>query len=346
MGKARVARVPTNIWRCIISFPWSETKWQEELSAAVQDPKELLQLLNLDISAYQNYFADKSFKLRVPRSFVARMQKNNPSDPLFLQVWPSSKEGLSAADYSFDPLQEQDQNQLPGLLHKYSNRVLLITSGACAIHCRYCFRRHFDYAENNPGRKGWNKTFEYIEQHPSINEVILSGGDPLMMNDQTLAAFVQEIAKLTQIQRLRFHTRLPVVIPERITQGFLTALKTRLQTVIVFHFNHPNEIDETVKTALTLLQDAGITLLNQSVLLKGINDCSDVLSQLSESLFKTGVLPYYLHLLDKVQGSSHFAVSRQKAKNIFQELMAKLPGYLVPKLVEERAGERSKTLVM
>lgn len=273
------------------------------------------------------------------------MQKNNPSDPLFLQVWPSSKEGLSAADYSLDPLREEDKNQLPGLLHKYSNRVLLIASGACAIHCRYCFRRHFDYAENNPGRKGWSKIFEYIEQNPSVNEVILSGGDPLMMNDQTLTAFVQEITKLTQLKRLRFHTRLPVVIPERITQGFVNALKTRLQTVIVFHFNHPYEIDESVERAVNILQKEGICLLNQSVLLKGINDSSVVLSELSEKLFSIGILPYYLHLLDKVQGSAHFDVSRQKAKSIFQELMAVLPGYLMPKLVEERAGERSKTLV-
>lgn len=330
-----------------MNLSWSENQWQKTLAEAVSDPKELLALLNLDEHLlFESLLAAKEFKLRVPRGFIARMQKNDVHDPLLMQILPVGKELVSAVDYLADPLQEQSKNILPGLLHKYSNRVLLLVSGACAIHCRYCFRREFDYAENNPGRAGWTKVFDYIRNNPSINEVILSGGDPLMANDQYLSDLIHSLSEILPLKRLRIHTRFPIVLPERITAGLIKALQSRLKVIVVIHANHPNEIDDSVATAMKMLQDADITLLNQSVLLKGVNDSAMVLRDLSEKLFSMGVLPYYLHLLDKVKGTSHFAVTRQKAIRIMHELAAILPGYLVPKLVEERPEERSKTLVV
>lgn len=329
-----------------LSFPWSETEWQKSLSEAVVDLEELLTLLNLKGLLPFAPLVEPSFQLRVPRGFIARMRKADPYDPLLMQVLPLKKELFSPKSYSEDPLQERDKNYLPGLLHKYANRVLVVFSSACAINCRYCFRRHFSYADNNSGRKGWADIFAYIQKHAQINEIILSGGDPLTVNNHYLAAFIQEAEKLTQIKRLRIHTRLPIVLPERITQGFINALNTRLKTIVVIHANHPHEIDETVETAIRALQCAGIVLFNQSVLLKNINDSCEVLKHLSEKLFSIGVLPYYLHLLDKVKGVSHFAVSRQRAKHIMQELATTLPGYLVPKLVEEKAGAHSKVFVI
>jgi len=326
--------------------PWSEHQWQKSLSVAVSDPKELLALLNLDPNLLvESLCAAEEFKLRVPRGFIARMRKNDINDPLLMQVLPIGKELFSPVDYLADPLEEQTKNILPGLLHKYANRVLLITSGACAVHCRYCFRRQFDYSSNNPGRNGLVEVFDYIRSNPSVNEVILSGGDPLMVNDNYLSTLLGNIADICQIKRIRIHTRLPVVLPERITRGLIKALQTRLKVVVVIHANHPNEIDDSVATAMRTLQDSDITLFNQSVLLKGINDSATVLCDLSERLFSIGVLPYYLHLLDKIKGAAHFAVSKNKAKRIIQTLAATLPGYLVPKLVEERPGESAKTLV-
>ena len=329
-----------------ISLPWTENQWQISLSEAVSDPKELVELLNLDpnlLSAYSA--AAKNFKLRVPRNFINRMRKNDLHDPLLMQVLPIQKELSSPPDYLMDPLQEKAKNILPGLLHKYASRVLLIVGGACAIHCRYCFRREFDYATNNPGRKGWDEAIDYIHNQPLVDEVILSGGDPLMAPDHYLAELIKRIANIPQIKRLRIHTRLPIVLPERITIGLLDALKSRLQCIVVIHTNHPNEIDRDVLLAMEAMKTVGITLLNQSVLLKGVNDSSVVLKELSEKLFSIGVLPYYLHLLDKVKGVAHFAVSRKKAIHIMRELSENLAGYLVPKLMEERPGAASKTLV-
>lgn len=327
-------------------LPWTENQWQTSLSEAVSDPKELLALLNLDPHLLcADSAAAKTFKLRVPRQFINRMRKNDLYDPLLMQVLPIQKELHSPPDYLADPLHEEAKNMLPGLLHKYSTRVLLVVSGACAIHCRYCFRREFDYAANNPGRKGWTQAMDYIRTQPLVDEVILSGGDPLMVTDHYLSDLIKGIANIPQIKRLRIHTRLPIVLPERITTSLLQALESRLKCILVIHTNHPNEIDDAVMVAMEALKNTGITLLNQSVLLKGVNDSAVVLRELSEKLFSAGVLPYYLHLLDKVKGASHFAVSRRKAVHIMRELSAALAGYLVPKLVEERAGEASKTLV-
>lgn len=330
-----------------MNLPWSENQWQKSLLQAVSDPKELLTLLNLDTRLLsESLEAAKEFKLRVPRGFIARMHKNDVHDPLLMQVLPMGKELISPDDYLADPLHEQAKNVLPGLLHKYSNRVLLLVSGACAIHCRYCFRREFDYASNNPGRKGLTEILNYIRNNPLINEVILSGGDPLMANDHYLSTLLKNMADILHVKRVRIHTRLPVVLPERITAGLIAALQTRLKTIVVIHANHPNELDDSVATAMRTLQNSGVTLLNQSVLLKGVNDCAMILRDLSEKLFSIGVLPYYLHLLDKVKGAAHFAISRNKAKIIMRELTATLPGYLVPRLVEEQPGEQAKTLIL
>jgi EF-P beta-lysylation protein EpmB len=329
-----------------ISLPWSESQWQKDLSEAIKDPKELLRLLELDLDLDSDTIAAaKEFQLRTPRGFVARMRKQDINDPLLKQVLPLKQERLTVAGYSADPLGETTVNHLPGLLHKYTNRVLLTVSGACAINCRYCFRRHFDYAKNNPGKMGWQPVWDYIANKAEINEFIFSGADPFVLNDSYLLQLIEKITPIPHVKRLRIHTRLPIVLPERITHGLLNALKTRLQTIIVVHANHPNELDANVAAAMNALSKAGAVLFNQAVLLKDINDSALILRDLSEKLFAMGVLPYYLHLLDKVKGAAHFAVSKKRAKLIMRELMGYLPGYLAPRLVEEKAGAISKVLV-
>lgn len=321
--------------------------WQHALSDLITDPKELLLLLDLPLTLLDEVDQTaKAFPLKVPRSFVARMQKGNPHDPLLKQVLPLGVELHPIPGYRLDPLQETICNPLPGLLHKYHGRVLVTLTHACAIHCRYCFRRHFAYEKNNPGRQGWKKIVDYIRHHPDISEIILSGGDPLSVHDALLKSFTDELLSLSQIKRLRIHTRLVVVLPERVTEDLVKWLsQLPLPVVIVIHTNHPNEINCEVIQALQHLRQAHITLLNQSVLLKGINDEAHILVKLCETLFASGVLPYYLHTLDKVQGSAHFDVSLDKARQLHAELCNRLPGYLVPKLVCEEAGKLAKTLL-
>lgn len=269
-------------------------------------------------------------------SYLRRIQPGNLHDPLLRQALPLDEELQDREGFSADPLQEESSNPVPGLLHKYHGRVLLTVTGSCAIHCRYCFRRHFPYEDNNAGRPGWPKIIEYINADPSIAEVILSGGDPLNLNDRTLASLVHELANIPHVQRLRLHTRLPIVLPERVTNDMIAWLmETRLQPVIVVHCNHPNEIDVEVTTAIQKLREEGICLLNQAVLLRGVNDDVDTLTMLSTRLFELGVLPYYLHMLDKVKGAWHFAIPDETAKALHRDLSAKLPGYLVPRLVQE-----------
>jgi EF-P beta-lysylation protein EpmB len=319
----------------------SEQDWQSALKNLITDPDELFSLLELTpaVGAIQL----PSFNLRVPRSFVARMQKNNWQDPLLQQVLPVGAELLCAPGYTQDPLQEQDANKMPGLLHKYRTRVLLLLTGACAIHCRYCFRRHFPYSEQVLTQNHWRNIIEYLQADPSIQEVIYSGGDPLMVRDKVLAQKTADLAAIPHIQRLRIHTRLPIVIPERINSELLAWLQaTRLRPVVVVHCNHANEIDAAVIEAMQRLREVGVTLLNQAVLLQGINDDVASLVALSEKLFAAGVLPYYLHSLDPVAGAAHFAVTVERAKELLQGLMEQLPGYLVPKLVKEEAGRGYK----
>lgn len=318
--------------------------WQVALANAITDPQELCQALALDNQEIQQLCDNNpQFSLRVPRSFMARMEKGNWRDPLLLQVLPLTKEWESSAQSCQDPLQEKQVNPVPGLLHKYYGRVLLIAASGCAIHCRYCFRRHFPYESNTPGLSGWQPVLDYIAKDASITEVILSGGDPLILKDASLHYLTTQLAAIAHVKILRIHTRLPVVLPERITGALINILtSSRLQPVVVIHCNHPREIDGSVQRALAALRQAHITLLNQFVLLRNINDNAETLITLCQQLFSHGVLPYYLHLLDPVQGAEHFSTNATKAKELISQLTAHLPGYLVPKLVQETAGAPAK----
>jgi len=320
--------------------------WQKELANAVKNPLQLLQLLEIDPKSVRlSEAARKSFAMLVPMPFLNKMKKGDPTDPLLQQVLPIDAEEIIAEGYSLDPLGEH-QNGIQGVLHKYKSRVLLILKSGCAVNCRYCFRRHFPYQENNINKQQFVEVLSYLKQHPEVNEVILSGGDPLMSKDDFLQYIVSELDKLPQLKRLRLHTRLPVVIPQRITAQLCELLKnSRLKVVMVLHINHANEIDTLFTAAMLKLHQAGIQLLNQSVLLKGINDNSEALVNLSEALSQSHILPYYLFLLDKVQGAQHFDLATEKALQLIKEISAELPGYLVPKLSREIAGEKSKTLI-
>ena len=321
--------------------------WKAEFSQSVTTIGDLLGSLNLNtaqLSTSQQAIAD--FPLRVPRPFVARMEPNNPEDPLLLQVLPIAAEQAEVEGYGPDPLDEASHNPIAGIVHKYANRLLLVISPACAINCRYCFRRHFPYQENRQNRAQWQSALDYIRSATEINEIIYSGGDPLAANDHFLAWLTEQIADIKHIKRLRIHTRLPVVIPSRIDPAFLAwATATRLKPIVVLHINHANEIDTEVVESIKRLQDSGIKVLNQSVLLRGINDSADCLAELSERLFDCDVMPYYLHLFDPVAGASHFDIEETAAKKIYADLQAILPGFLVPKLVREIPNKRSKTTV-
>jgi EF-P beta-lysylation protein EpmB len=286
------------------------------------------------------------FPLRVPEEFLKRMEVGNPRDPLLLQVLPQLAELDVVAGYTPQPLAEESFAPLPGLIHKYRGRVLILVSGACAVHCRYCFRRNFPYAEQQPWSDGGRAVVDYIAADASIREVILSGGDPLAVSDERLASLVGRLAGVEHVERLRIHTRLPVVIPSRVDDPLLGWLEaTSLRKVVVLHVNHAHEIDSAVAAAVGRLRRVGVTVLNQAVLLGGVNDSVEQQADLSEALFRIGVLPYYLHLLDRVQGAAHFEVSEERAQEIVGELRERLPGYLVPKLVREVPGAPSKVPV-
>ncbi|MBU3004870.1 EF-P beta-lysylation protein EpmB [Paraglaciecola arctica] len=321
-----------------------ESNWQKELAMCFSDPVSLLNYLELPVECYkEDVKARQLFPMRVPRPFAAKMKKGDPLDPLFLQVFTSQREFQSTPGFSTDPLQEQN-NQQPGILHKYQNRLLLLVRGGCAVNCRYCFRRHFPYSDNHLNKQEWQQALEYIACNPQIDEVIYSGGDPLMAKDDFLAWLTTEIENMSHVKRLRIHTRLPVVIPSRITPELISWFtQSRLKPVMVLHINHANEIDETLAASLRKLKQAGVTLLNQAVLLKGINDSADKQVALNEALFEIGVMPYYLHVLDKVQGAEHFDLPEVNAINLIKELIKRQPGYLVPKLVREIGGQPGKT---
>ena len=318
--------------------------WKQELKNLITDPYTLLQQLEIAPSALEDIKPTiGNFPLRVTRSFVARMQKGNLHDPLLKQVLPLGIESHAAPEFVLDPLAEAQHNPIPGLLHKYHGRVLITVTGGCAIHCRYCFRRHFPYEENIPGKK-LEAILDYIAKHKDIHEVIFSGGDPLIASDHYLNTLVKQLANIPHLHTIRIHSRLPIVLPQRITTDLLEALTTtRLQTVMVIHSNHANEIDEDVKKALQQASLAGMMLFNQTVLLKTINDSVEALKALSYALLRCKVTPYYLHCLDKVQGAAHFEVSLEEAKHLYYELRACLPGYLVPLLVREEPHASAKT---
>ena len=308
---------------------------------------ELLKLLALDpLLPALDHQRLRDFPLRVPKAFVSRIQKGDPQDPLFLQIWPASVEATDTPGFSSDAVGDLAKLKSGGLIHKYHGRALVIATGACAVNCRYCFRRHFPYGDSVASRGNWRETLAQIAADPSIEEVILSGGDPLSLTDDKLSAFVTELERIPHVRRLRLHTRTAVVLPERVDEALLGWLsRTRLQKVVVLHVNHANEIDAAVEASINRLRGAGATLLNQSVLLRNVNDSSAALTALSERLFACGVLPYYLHLLDRVQGAGHFEVNEKKAIKLMGELAATLPGYLVPRLAREQPGAPAKTLL-
>ncbi|WP_061707690.1 EF-P beta-lysylation protein EpmB [Pseudenterobacter timonensis] len=323
----------------------SREDWLAQLADVITSPDELLQLLELDQNEtlLAGGEAKRLFALRVPRAFVARMEKGNPDDPLLKQTLTSREEFIAAPGFSTDPLEEQN-SVVPGLLHKYLNRALLLVKGGCAVNCRYCFRRHFPYAENQGNKRNWQVALDYIAAHPELDEIIFSGGDPLMAKDHELEWLIGQLEALPHIKRLRIHSRLPIVIPARITDALVSHFaRSRLQILLVNHINHANEIDEAFRSGMARLRQAGVTLLNQSVLLRGVNDNARTLADLSNALFDAGVMPYYLHVLDRVQGAAHFMVEDDEARQIMRELLTLVSGYMVPKLAREIGGEPSKT---
>lgn len=326
----------------------SARSWQQSLADLVTDPAELLALLGLDAALLPAArAATESFRLRVPREFIARMRPGDPADPLLRQVLPLGEELQVVPGYTGDPLAEAGFVRNAGLLQKYRGRVLVITSGACAVHCRYCFRRHFPYQDNTPDSAHWETLLAQVAADTTLEEVILSGGDPLMVSNRRLAWLVERLSAIPHLRRLRLHTRLPVVIPARLDDGLADLLAgTRLDTVMVIHANHANEIDDGLAASLRGLAARGVTLLNQSVLLAGVNDTAAALADLSRCLLAAGVLPYYLHLLDPVAGAAHFDVPDTRGRQLLQALAAALPGYLVPRLVREEPGAPAKTLVL
>lgn len=320
--------------------------WQKILSQGFSTVSDLLEYLELPTSI-GNQLAEKQFPSRIPMAFARRMQKGNPNDPLLLQVLASKYELQDSPEYELDPLQERQSNPVKGLIHKYRGRVLLTLTGVCAVNCRFCFRRHFPYQENNPGRGGFQDICNYIAQDDTIAEVILSGGDPLLASDLVLTDLIQQLEQIPHVHTLRIHTRIPVVFPERIDEGFLEVLThTKLNKVIVLHCNHAQEIDDSVREVLQKLRQVGCHLLNQSVVLAGINDDAQILASLSQTLFAAGVIPYYLHVLDKVKGAAHFDLPFASIQLIYQDLQKLVPGYLLPRLAREEPGKLSKTLLI
>jgi EF-P beta-lysylation protein EpmB len=321
-----------------------QPNWRQELADAVCDPAELLALLGLDQSNLPAArAAAQRFPLRVPRGFVARMRRGDPADPLLRQVLPLGAELDEVAGFGTDPVGDLASRRAPGLLAKYQGRALLVATGACGVHCRYCFRRGFPYADENPRADDWRAALAAIAADPTLSEVILSGGDPLSLSDRRLAELVARLDAIPHLTRLRIHTRQPVVLPSRVDDALLAWLgATRLRTVVVLHANHARELDREVRAACARLAATGATLLNQSVLLRGVNDSAGALADLSEALFAAGVLPYYLHQLDRVAGAAHFAVPDAEARALLDAAAERLPGYLVPRLVREVAGAPRK----
>jgi EF-P beta-lysylation protein EpmB len=323
-------------------LPAQPARWQELWRDAIRDPCELLDLVGLshrgDLVA-----GDAGFAMRVPRGFVARMRMGDAQDPLLLQVLPQAAELGDVPGFTRDAVGDLAARAAHGVLHKYEGRALLIATGSCAVNCRYCFRRHFPYAEETAAAGRWEDAVDLIRVDASIREVILSGGDPLSLSTTKLAELTDRLGAISHVKRLRIHTRLPIVLPERVDGELEAWLRhLRLQRVVVLHANHPNELDDGVAEACSRIAGTGATLLNQSVLLRGINDDADTLQALSERLFACGVLPYYLHQLDRVEGVAHFEVGDERAHALVDAIRTRLPGYLVPRLVREVAGAPSK----
>ncbi len=324
--------------------PAATESWQRGLATAVRDPDELLDLLQLsDEWREPARRAAQLFPLMVPRSFLERMEVGNPYDPLLLQVLPLGAEEIVPDDYSLDAVGDQDAKRAPGLLQKYAGRALMIATGACAVHCRYCFRRHYAYGEDPKRLVDWEPAFQVLRKDDSIHELILSGGDPLMLTDRRLGELCALLQTIPHLRRLRVHTRLPIVLPERVTPQLLELLTAGpLTPIVVVHSNHPRELSGSCSDALRQLVRAGCTVLNQAVLLRGINDDADTLAELCEKLVDLGVMPYYLHQLDRVIGTAHFEVAEARGLELIAALRPRLPGYAIPQFVREIAGAPHK----
>jgi EF-P beta-lysylation protein EpmB len=322
--------------------PWAPDAWRAELRLAIKSTDELLKFVGVEVA---NSSALSDFPTLVPRGFAARMQYGDPQDPLLRQVLERQDEQLQVEGFVVDPLMEtageMGFSRTPGLIHKYHGRALLIATGGCAVHCRYCFRRHFPYQDHRQSQL--LDAVTAVADDSSIEEIILSGGDPLLLDDDALARLVEKLAAIDHLKRLRIHTRIPVVLPQRITSRLTTLLANcRLRVVVVIHSNHSNELDASTARALGLLRAAGVWLMNQAVLLHGVNDNAAVQIALAKKLFDQDVQPYYLHMPDRVAGTHHFFVEDAQARQIYKDMQAQLPGYLLPKLVREIPGETAK----
>jgi len=323
--------------------PLTHGDWRQLMRDCVREPGTLLSMLGLDELARRVPADSAGFPLRVPLGFIARMRYGDPHDPLLRQVLPLDEELIPVAGFVHDAVGDLDRRLAAGVLHKYRGRALLIATASCAVHCRYCFRRHFPYADETASSNGWRDAVTAIGNDPQIEEVILSGGDPLSLATSKLSELTAQLQEFPHVRRLRIHSRLPIVLPERVDQALLTWLDNLpMQKVLVVHANHGNEFDARVDAAMAALARIGVTLLNQAVLLRDVNDSADALADLSERGFAAGVLPYYLHQLDRVTGAAHFEVPDARARQLVEQLRDRLPGYLVPRLVREIAGHLAK----
>ena len=341
--ESRIMRVLITLYSTDMKIPR-----QQAVSAVINSAEALLDYLPAQGPADSiSALAHEQFSFKAPRAYLDKIDRHNPDDPLLLQILPSRLEEVITDGYVQDPVGDLDALKVPGLLHKYHGRVLFVVTSACAIHCRYCFRRHYPYGDASLGNTNWEPAFDYIRQHDSIREVILSGGDPLMLGNDKLNRLVSEFSEIPHLKRLRIHSRIPSVLPERIDDTLLAVLaESRFNVSLVTHINHTSEIGADVCEALSKLKAGGVMLLNQSVLLAGVNDSTEVLCDLSEKLYENGVLPYYLHLFDPVQGAAHFDVHVNTAHKIIKTMTESLPGYLVPRLVKENKGDAAKTRIV
>ena len=324
----------------------ADESWQAVLANAITEVGELCRLLDLPPRLAQVSSRAGGFPLLVPRPFLSRLRRGDPLDPLLLQVLPQELEEAEHPRFSRDPLGEARSTAPAGGLQKYQGRLLMVTVGQCGVHCRFCFRRHFPYTKGPPRLPRWAQVLQAVQRDLSLREVILSGGDPLTLDDDELAWLVERIAGIEHVKRLRVHTRMPIVIPQRVTEGLIRVLRsTRLVPLMVVHVNHPAEIDSAVAGALATLVDHGIPLLSQSVLLRGVNDSADVLCALFERLVELRVMPYYLHQLDPVAGAAHFEVPEDRGRALMAEVRCRLPGYAVPRYVRETPGAPCKEIL-
>lgn len=333
--------------KAIVPDEKTPSSWQKQLSQAFRSSHDLLRYLEIDPDGLEESVLDPhNFPVRVPLFFADLMKKGDLNDPLLLQVLAKTEENLERENFIEDPLDEASFTATAGLIHKYKNRVLLVAHQSCAVHCRYCFRRHFPYSDQRLSSENRDTALDYIRNNQDINEVILSGGDPLNLADQKLTEWLDRLEQIEHVKTVRLHTRTPVVLPDRLTNELIDLLSRSTKSiVIVFHINHGQEISELFTQQIKKLKRSGATLLNQSVLLKGVNDRVDTLVELSQKLWSVGILPYYLHLLDNVAGAAHFRVEPATAEMLWRELQREVSGYLLPRLVQEIPHRPSKTWI-